>query len=171
MAVMGVLLCSMTASADSWPRTELPLKLPRDLVIEAVSVDQMKQPVVRRGSVSAPLARLALEAVYLSPQDNRVEVLLNTDYRQLPLANRFLFDLGFSELPRREESKNPCGPGRSLCFAGNSLRVEFSNDEDRITVYKKGQRVAVRTDKDCSHSILPVVEGSSVPCSFLSCNF
>lgn len=355
VAFLLALLCSAAASADSWPRAELPLKLARDLVVEGVSPDKgdkgdkKVQPVVRRGALSAPLARQELRAVYLSPKSDRIELLLETDWyfgepltttfsldmlearlenaaalklhrnkryaeaaqgftralrldprfrlaaynlasalsqqgrkdeavaalapflsrelpatylallqdpelqplletrevaalradsagtvgtagtaaltarderwlahsarhqllaaldphrglvlfslrtgevvaqlemgteifpwscdgcsdeieqqarrakasaqvafqKKLPLANRFLAELGFSALKRREDGKR-CEPGRSLCFAASGLRVEFSDDEDRATVYKKGQRVTAPSAEYCSHSI------------------
>lgn len=71
---------------------------------------------------------------------------------QRPLANRFLQELGFNELKRRGAGRR-CEPGRSLCFAGNGLRVEFSDSEDKITVYKNGQRVVATTAKDSSQFI------------------
>ena len=72
--------------------------------------------------------------------------------KQLPLATRFLSELGFSALKQREESKR-CTPGRSLCFAASALRVEFSQDDDKATVFKKGQRAAVLSTDYGSHSI------------------
>ena len=343
VVLAGILLYVLPAAADSWPRVDLPLKLPRELVVEAVPVGKLRQPVVRRGSLSTPLSRLEVTEVYLSPQGNRIELFVNKDwyfgepitttfsldmlearlenaaalklhrsqryeeaaqgfakalrldphYRlaaynlasalsrqgrkdqgaavlaplldrelpktylailqdpellalldtpklaalradppgtaelktrdehwlaysakynllaalddhqglvvfslrtgeiiaqldmgseifpwscedcseeleqlsrkarasakvafdtQRPLANRFLQSLGFSDLIRREASKR-CEPGRSLCFAANHLRAEFSNDEDKITVYKNSRRVASTMAKDCSHTI------------------